>query len=109
MFYPDQFWQYAQSLSRRPSLDECDARVAAGRAYYAFFLTVRSRLTGVQFRQDASDHGTAVLALRRQNKVAKASQLRILGRIRHRADYELQDYLARKRSATQSTPPRLPI
>lgn len=53
MFDPDRFWEFSQELLQKGNaLDECGARIAAGRAYYAFFLTAKLRLQGRGVRQE---------------------------------------------------------
>ena len=91
MFDPHSFWTFAQGLLG--SADECRCRVAAGRAYYAFFLTVRERLKGmgVVFREEAGDHGKALEALRQQHKYPIADTLGSLYRLRETADYVLEE------------------
>lgn len=92
MFDPEEFWQYAISVLSRNDLSECEARVAAGRAYYSFFLTERERLkaNNVEFRGQAQDHSQAIRSLRERRKDGIADRLQALSRLREHADYELE-------------------
>jgi|GEM_PF-2144509 hypothetical protein len=93
MFDPDEFWQFAVDLLDGDDPNECEARVAAGRAYYAFFLTLRSslerQLPGT-FRGGAGDHSQAVRLLRERNRHPLAATLRGLYRLRELTDYDLE-------------------
>lgn len=95
MFDPEQFWQYATRMLADEELSECEARVAAGRAYYAFFLTVRERLraANVEFRGQAQDHAQAIRVLRDRRKDGIADRLQALSRLREHADYDLDSEL----------------
>ena len=93
MFDPDNFWNHALQLLSQPGVDECSARVAAGRAYYAFFLTVRNRLQnqGVTFRKDARAHTEVTRELRRRHRTPMEEALKSLYRERENADYQLEN------------------
>ena len=91
MFDPDEFWRFAESLISG-NADECACRVAAGRAYYAMFLTLYQRVQGrpgVHLRGDRQDHGYLVKLLFERNRVPMAEALKGLGRLREKADYDL--------------------
>ena len=92
MFDPDNFWNHALQLLSQQEVDECSARIAAGRAYYAFLLTVVNRLQnqGVIFGKGAGIHGKAIGELRRRNRRPMAEDLRRLCREREEADYDLE-------------------
>lgn len=92
MFDPDLFWRMAQSLLQSENPDECTCRTGAGRAYYAFFLTLRHSLEskhGETFQHSATDHAKVRELLLQRNRDALASALGMLFRLREEADYDL--------------------
>jgi len=92
MFDPDLFWQYAENLMTVPHPSECESRIAAGRAYYAFFLTARDRFENHHqetFAHDASDHSKVIRLLQNRNYEPLAEALRQLLRLREGSDYKM--------------------
>ncbi len=92
MFDPDEFWRFAERLLGAADSNECDARVAAGRAYYAFFLTIRRSIEHRQpgtFLGRAGDHSRAVRLLRQRRRYQLAEALAALYELRELADYDL--------------------
>ena len=92
MFDPDEFWTFAENLLNSSSPDECACRVAAGRAYYAIFLTLKKSMRdnhGETFGNRASDHGLVVRTLRERNRHPLANAVNSLYKLRETADYDL--------------------
>lgn len=92
MFDPDLFWQFAETLIKESSVDECKCRTAAGRAYYAFFLTVRNALETrhkVGFTHSGTDHSQVIRELRHRQREQMADALDELLRLREHADYDM--------------------
>ncbi|MBI4330757.1 MAG: hypothetical protein HY673_05720 [Chloroflexi bacterium] len=92
MFDPDLFWQYSEALLKDEYPDKCRCRIAAGRAYYAFFLITRNRLEAfhkVKFRHAGEDHSMVIRELRHRNRHAIADRLDDLLRLRELADYDM--------------------
>ncbi len=92
MFDPDLFWRFAEKLLKDTTVDECQCRTAAGRAYYAFFLTVRDRFEtreNIRFSHSAADHSYVVRLLKERNRDNVAQALSQLLRLREEADYEM--------------------
>ena len=92
MFDPDEFWTFADELLNAPEeADECACRVAAGRAYYAIFLTLKRSLgeKGIEFSNDGRDHSRVVRSLKDRHRDPLANAVNSLLRLREKADYDL--------------------
>ena len=94
MFNPDEFWQLAQELLGDVNAPEVRCRTAANRAYYAFFLVARDRLS-IGLAQNASDHGRVLFELRRRGRHRLADALASPRRLREQADYNLISQVSR--------------
>ena len=88
MFNPDEFWTLAVSLMEQADPSEAQCRTAAGRAYYAFFLTVRERLRMSDI-STGEVHGRVLSELRRRGRLNMAMALGSLRRLRDTADYSI--------------------